>query len=215
MLSVTALVIFFQTSSAQVDTGSERFRQEVTDLVSQPLPTATKIVLFTGSSSIKMWKDVGAYFPKHVIVNRGFGGSQTTDLLYYVDEVILTLTPSKIFIYEGDNDLASGKSSAQILKTTDSLLQKIRAKIPATVPLYFISPKPSVARWSLKDAYLEHSRNLKAWAAKQENVFYVDGWSNLVDKKGNVRKDIFLADNLHLNKKGYDLWAKGMKKYLR
>lgn len=215
LLLLVAWIICLQSSSAQVATGSERFRKEITDLLSQPLPAANKIVLFTGSSSIKMWKDIGTYFPKHVIVNRGFGGSQTTDLLYYVEEVILTTTPSKIFIYEGDNDLASGKSSAQILATTDSLLQKIRAKIPASVPLYFISPKPSVARWNLKDAYLEHSRNLKAWTAKQENVFYVDGWSNLVDRKGNVRTDIFLQDNLHLNKKGYDLWSKGIRKFLR
>lgn len=202
------------SAGAQPDSGPERFRSEVEEIVSRPLKSTEGIVLFTGSSSIRIWKDIDKYFPNYNIVNRGFGGSQTTDLLYYADEIILTLQPSRIFIYEGDNDLASGKSSEQILATTDSLLQRIRTRIPAQVPVYFISPKPSVARWKLKDAYLAHSANLKAWTAKQQNVFYADGWSSLIDRNGNVYTDIFMNDNLHLNKKGYDLWVKGIRKFL-
>jgi lysophospholipase L1-like esterase len=171
-------------------------------------------VLFTGSSSIRIWDDIGDYFPGYQIVNRGFGGSQTSDLLYYANSLIFTLKPSKIFIYEGDNDLAGGKTSKQILATTDSLLQRIRQQLPASVPVYFISPKPSVARWKLKDAYLEHARNLKQWISTKENVIFVDGWSSLVDKNGNVLTGIFRPDNLHLNKKGYDLWSAEIKKFL-
>jgi lysophospholipase L1-like esterase len=192
---------------------SEKFRSEVTEILARPLP-ADGAVLFTGSSSIRIWKDISDYFPGYTIVNRGFGGSQTTDLLYFVDPLILTLKPSKIFIYEGDNDLAAGKTSKQILATTDSLLQRIRQTIATNIPIYFISPKPSVARWKLKEEYLEHAANLKKWISTKENVHYVDGWSSLLDKKGNVLTDIFMPDNLHLNKKGYDLWATGIKKFL-
>ncbi|HTF21663.1 MAG TPA: GDSL-type esterase/lipase family protein, partial [Chryseolinea sp.] len=215
-LATLALVWFLALSASgqTAVSGPERFRQEVTEILSRPLPSKEGIVLFTGSSSIRIWNDISDYFSGYEIVNRGFGGSQTSDLLYYVDPLILSLNPSKIFIYEGDNDLAGGKDSKRILATTDSLLQRIRQQIPTTIPVYFISPKPSVARWKLKDAYLEHARNLKQWISTKENVIYVDGWSSLVDQDGNVFTDIFKPDNLHLNKKGYDLWATGIKKFL-
>ena len=201
-------------ANSQGVSGPERFRTEVAEIISRPLASTEEVVLFTGSSSIRIWNDISDYFPGYNIVNRGFGGSQTNDLLYYTDQLILSLNPVKIFIYEGDNDLAGGKTSKQILATTDSLLQRIRQKFTTAVPVYFISPKPSVARWKLKDAYLEHSRNLKQWISTKENVIYVDGWSSLVGKNGDVLTDIFLPDNLHLNKKGYDLWATGIKKFL-
>jgi len=211
VLALLALATFF--CEAQAVTGPERFRGEITEILARPVPQGD-MVLFTGSSSIRIWHDIADYFPGYTIVNRGFGGSQTSDLLYYVDQLILSGTPSKIFIYEGDNDLAGGKNTAQIMATTDSLLQRIRQKFSVSVPVYFISPKPSVARWKLKDAYLEHNANLKAWTGKQQNVFFVDGWSSLIDAQGNVLTDIFQKDNLHLNKKGYDLWSTGIKKFL-
>jgi lysophospholipase L1-like esterase len=209
LLSLTAI-----HANSQIVSGPERFRQEVTEIVSRPIPSAKGLVLFTGSSSIRIWNDISDYFPGYNIVNRGFGGSQTSDLLYYADQLILSVKPVKIFIYEGDNDLAGGKTSNQIMATTDSLLQRIRQQFTTSVPVYFISPKPSVARWKLKDAYLEHSQNLKQWVSTKDNVFYVDGWSSLIGKNGDVMTDIFLDDNLHLNKKGYDLWSTGIKKFL-
>lgn len=212
-LSICALLISAQLL-AQSASGPERFRREVEEIVAKPIRSADHIVLFTGSSSIRIWKDIDSYFPGYNILNRGFGGSQTSDLLYFVEPIILTLKPSKIFIYEGDNDLAAGKSSAQILADTDSLLHRIREKVSSEVPVYFISPKPSVARWKLREAYVLHTANLKAWTTRQKNVHFVDGWSSLVDSEGNVYTDIFMEDNLHLNKKGYDLWVKGFKKFL-
>jgi len=206
-------VLVYLPSVAQSVSGAEKFRGEVKEILSKAVPKG-EYVLFTGSSSIRLWSDIGTYFSNYTIVNRGFGGSQTSDLLYYCDDLILSLSPSKIFIYEGDNDLANGKTSEQIMATTDSLLHKIRGKLPPSVPVYFISPKPSVARWQLKEKYLSHTANLKAWTSKQQNVFYVDGWSTLVDSRGEVYKDIFKSDNLHLNKKGYDLWSKGIKEFL-
>lgn len=39
-------------------------------------------ILFTGSSSIAMWKDIQSYFPGYRVINRGFGGSEFSDLLF-------------------------------------------------------------------------------------------------------------------------------------
>jgi lysophospholipase L1-like esterase len=193
----------------------EKFASEVQTLTAGDHSIDKKdVVLFTGSSSVRMWKDINAYFPKHNIVNRGFGGSQTADLIYYFDKLILPYSPKKIFIYEGDNDINSGKTPAEILEANDRLLVLIRDKVSKNVPVYFITPKPSVARWSKKATYESYNQMLLDWAKTRKNVIVVDVWTPMLDDKGVVFQDIFLGDNLHMNKKGYDIWAKVIAPYM-
>jgi lysophospholipase L1-like esterase len=193
----------------------ERFRKEVESITSNDQSIDKKnALLFTGSSSIRMWTDMKSYFPKHNIINRGFGGSQTADLIHYFDQLILPYSPKKIFIYEGDNDINSGKTPAEILEANDMLLVLIRDKVSKNVPVYFITPKPSVARWSKKSTYEDYNKMLSTWAGTRKGVTVVDVWTPMLDDKGVVFQDLFLADNLHMNKKGYDIWAKAIAPYL-
>src|SRR5690554_511355 len=72
-----------------------RFQQEVEQVHEKYPPQVQRenLTLFTGSSSIKMWKDLPEYFPDHEVVNTGFGGSQTFELLHYVNELIIDYKP--------------------------------------------------------------------------------------------------------------------------
>src|SRR5262245_34536441 len=82
--------------------GQGHFDQEIAELTANDQSiNKENIVLFTGSSTIRMWKSLQSDFPKYNIVNRGFGGSQTSDLLYNFDKLILPYKAKKIFIYEG------------------------------------------------------------------------------------------------------------------
>lgn len=172
------------------------------------------IILFTGSSTIRMWKDIKTDLPGFNILNRGFGGSQATDLLHYVDRLILPYKPRQIFIYEGDNDLNAGKSTEQILATNDSIVLAIR-KNGIKAQVFFISAKPSVARWRLKDKYEQYNQQLKVWTAKQKDVSFIDVFTPMLDAQGAVKKDIFLEDGLHMNRKGYAIWTKVIQQYVR
>jgi lysophospholipase L1-like esterase len=195
--------------------GPLRFNDEVAELTANDQSLKKEnIILFTGSSSIKMWKSLQGDFPGYNIVNRGFGGSQTSDLLYYFDKLILPYKAKKIFIYEGDNDLSAGKSPGQILSTMDSLITLIRQKVSTSVPIYVISPKPSTARWHLKDKYIEFNKRMSEWASSKKEVYFVDVWAPALDAEGNVLKDIFLEDGLHMNRKGYEIWIGVIRKYL-
>jgi lysophospholipase L1-like esterase len=192
-----------------------RFESEIAELTSNDNSINKKdIVLFTGSSTIKMWQGIQSDFPGYNILNRGFGGSETSDLLYYFDKLILPYHPTKIFIYEGDNDLNSGKSPAQILSSIDSLIGMIRQKVSGKVPIYLISPKPSISRWNLREKYLDYNTRLKALAAGKKHVYFIDVWNPALDTEGNVLKDIFLEDGLHMNQKGYAIWIKQIRRYL-
>ena len=209
------LSAFVQCTFSAYAQGPLRFKDDVAQLTANDQSLNKKdVVLFTGSSSIRMWTSIQSDFPKYNIINRGFGGSQTSDLLYYFDQLILPYNPKKIFIYEGDNDLSAGKSPAQILSTMDSLIALIHEKISRNVSVYVISPKPSTSRWHLKDKYIELNQRMGQLASSKKNVYFIDVWTPALDADGNVLKDIFLEDGLHMNEKGYAIWVSVFKKYL-
>ncbi len=193
-----------------------RFEKEVKELVAgDSLVSKKKLILFTGSSSIRMWKELKTDFPEHNVLNHGFGGSDMADLLYYAKPLITDYTPAKVFIYEGDNDVNAGKTPEQILTEADKLLSLLRAELSGRVKIIFISAKPSVARWHLKDKYVAFNRQLQQWTLTKKNVLYADVWTPMLDENGVVRKDLFLGDNLHMNRTGYDIWKKVISQFLK
>jgi lysophospholipase L1-like esterase len=195
---------------------SRPFENEVKNLIAKDslITNRKNIILFTGSSSIAYWKDVQTYFPDKNILNRGFGGSTMRDLVYYTPQVIIPYNPKTIFIYEGDNDINSGHTSKDILASADTVLNAIRKHLPATVKVYFIAAKPSVARWHLKDHYIAFNNALKAWTKTKPNVYFIDVWTPMMDSDGMVRNDLFIEDNLHMNKTGYAIWFETIKPYV-
>lgn len=192
-----------------------KFEKEVNDLIAADSAVSKKkLIVFTGSSSIRLWADLGNRYQDYNVINRGFGGSQMSDLVYYADKLIVQYKPKQIFIYEGDNDLFLGKTPEAILTDAQALLDIIRKKVSKKVKVSFISAKPSVSRWNLRTSYEKYNALLKDWAEKQKNVSYIDVWSPLLNTTGSVRDDIFLEDNLHLNTIGYDIWSNVIEDYL-
>ncbi len=192
-----------------------RFKEQVDQLFNKEYNFSPnkKLVVFTGSSNIRMWKDVQDYFLDYNIINNGFGGSHFSDLIYFYDELITKQTPKILFIYEGDNDIAADKKPTKILKEAKGLVKRIQKDLPQT-KVVLISPKPSIARKNLKKDYIKLNNKLKKYCKKQGNVEFADVWSIMLDENGNVFEDIFIEDGLHMNKKGYDLWAKVISEFL-
>ncbi len=193
----------------------KRFQKEIEILTEKDycFSPDEELLLFTGSSSVRMWKDVQEAFPGHHVINNGFGGSHFSDLIYYYDELIAPFEPEILFIYEGDNDIASGKKPKSILKEAKQLVSMIQQDKPGT-KIVLISPKPSLARWELKKEYQKLNSLLEKFAAKTQGVEFADVWEAMVDENGEVYRDIFIDDNLHLNEKGYEIWEKVIARHL-
>ncbi|MCX6225072.1 MAG: SGNH/GDSL hydrolase family protein [Bacteroidia bacterium] len=193
-----------------------RFQSEINQFKADSTDYAAigNLVLFTGSSSVRMWTDLATDFPDLHVLNRGFGGSHMSDLLFYADTVILQYRPAKIFIYEGDNDIAFGKKPDEILKEAGKLVKLIRQKLPRST-IFYISAKPSLLRWNLKDAFLDFNKLLKEFTRRYPKIYYVDVWSKMIGPDGNPKTDLFLEDRLHMNRKGYDLWKEAVMGFLR
>src|SRR5262245_24188916 len=59
-------------------------------------PPPKGALLFIGSSTIRLWKSLAEDFPKHQVINRGFGGSQIVDSTHFADRIIIPYAPRRI-----------------------------------------------------------------------------------------------------------------------
>jgi lysophospholipase L1-like esterase len=214
MKKCTLILLLGLIAAAGFSQDPLRFTDEIAKLKSgDSSVNKTNLIVFAGSSSFRMWRNLKESFPNHNVLNRGFGSSEMSDLVYYADQLIIDYSPRQILIYEGDNDLNHGKSSAEILKDADQLLSIIRRKLPEETSVIFLTPKPSPSRWHLKKNYIRFNRKLKRWGKHQHDVKVIDVWTPLL-VKGEPIKEIFLEDNLHMNAAGYARWTEIIAPYL-
>jgi lysophospholipase L1-like esterase len=193
-----------------------RFQKEVDRLFNTEydFSPAKKLVVFTGSSSIGMWNDIQERFPEFNVINNGFGGSHFSDLIYFYNELITKQTPEILFIYEGDNDVGSGKKTSVIYRDFKTLSKKLQRDLTST-KVVFISPKPSIARWHLNKQYHKINKKMARYCRKTDGFEFADVWPVMLENNGEIKKDLFIRDGLHMNKKGYDLWQEVIGEFLK
>lgn len=173
-------------------------------------------ILFVGSSSIRKWDDLERTFAKYTAMNRGIGGAVTNDIIYYADDIIFPYHPRQIVIYVGENDLVEKDKDVtadSLLLRFDHLYRQIRAKLPE-VPIVYISIKPSPSREQYIGIAKEANELIKEYISKQKNISFVNIFDDMLDKQDKPRKELFVDDMLHMNKKGYEIWRKAVTPYL-
>ncbi|MCX2741019.1 SGNH/GDSL hydrolase family protein [Pontibacter anaerobius] len=187
----------------------EAFKQQ--DSVQMPPENA---ILFVGSSSIRMWKNLQEMFPKHTLINRGFGGSNLLDLERYLNDIVFPYQPKQIVIYSGENDIASDTVQAQeVLERFQSVFQQIRGKMPQ-VPVVFVSIKPSPSRIKYNPIIVEANELIKQYLKTQPKTKYADVYTPMLRANGKPKPEIFIQDSLHMNQQGYQIWQKKITPYL-
>jgi len=168
-------------------------------------PPPADPVLFVGSSSIRVWPDLPGDFPDYPAMNRGFGGSQMSDLLYYFDRVVAVYEPALILVYEGDNDLAAGKSVDTVYADYLEFLARVDAQLPGT-DVAFIATKPSPSRSQYLEVTRQLNERLEALAAGDPHIWFIDIFYPMLGDDGQPRPELFGSDMLHMNATGYVLW---------
>ncbi len=182
----------------------EAFRKM--DSTQPPKPGA---ILFIGSSSFRLWKNLDSSFAGYRIINRSFGGSTLLDQLRYYEQVVYPYEPRQILIYCGENDFAAQDTlmPATVLNRFSQFFQLIRTRYPK-VPVAYVSMKPSPSRAHLMNKYQTGNSLIKMYLGNQPYTTYVDVYRNMLEPDGSPKKNIFLNDNLHLNADGYAIWQK-------
>ena len=163
-------------------------------------------VLFVGSSSIKLWP-TRECFGEFAVLNRGFGGSQISEVNYFADRIVLCYEPKVIVFYAGDNDVAAGKNARSVFDDYKKFIKLVHAGLPGTRIIY-VGIKPSGSRWSLWPVMNEANMMIKDFSGKDDRLFYFDSATPLLDSAGKPNPAFFLKDQLHLNDKGYEVWTR-------
>lgn len=173
----------------------------------------TEANVFTGSSSIRMWK-LDAGISGHTCLNRGFGGSQMADAARYVERIVIPYKPKVVVLYSGDNDIASAKTPEAVRDAYRLFRDTLHDKLPQT-RLVLISIKPCGSRWKLREKILEANRLLREETLKGANQVFIDVWPAMLGEDGLPREDLFLKDRLHMNQTGYEIWNKLVEPHLQ
>jgi lysophospholipase L1-like esterase len=216
MLRKLSLVLLILTASFAVSAQNVPFYNEVQTFKKQDsLKFPPKnAVLFVGSSTFTKWTDVQQYFPQQVIINRGFGGSSLPDLIYFTKEVIFPYQPKQIVIYCGENDFMSNATAETVAERVKQLFSLIRSKYPK-VALAYISIKPSPSREKYWPEMKKANHMIAELIKKTKEAVYINTADVMFKSDGTIMADIFLADKLHMNAKGYAIWQKVMAPYLK
>ncbi len=196
------------TPSADWSADMARFAAE--DAASPP---PARPVVFTGSSSVRMWETLAADFPGVPVLNRGFGGSQVRDATWHLEQVALRYRPRQVLIYAGDNDINAGRTPEQVLADVRSFVAALRAELP-DVRVGYLAIKPSPSRAEQLGRQQAANALVRDWAAAQEGVDFIDVATPMLDAAGQPRAGLFLDDRLHLNADGYALWRGIVARYL-
>jgi lysophospholipase L1-like esterase len=207
-------VQFLFAQAKQEPFGSEIKKFEQTDSTTAPLQKGQ--IMVYGSSTIRFWKTSDTDFARLglKVVNRGFGGSQMPDALRYFERIVVPHAPKWLFLYEGDNDLATGRTVDSVFMDYKIFMEKVKMALPKT-QLVIFSAKHSPSRMAYFEQQKELNALLKNYVKPFPNVYFIDTATPMLNEKGEPDTKYFLKDMLHMNESGYVLWTQQVRNFYK
>lgn len=194
----------------------ERWTKDIAELTAQDAtnPPPAGGVVFVGSSSISLWKTLAEDFPDVPSINRGFGGSELADSVFYLDRIVLPYRPRLVVLFAGTNDIWNGKAPETVAADFKAFRTKLHAALPATKLIYLsLNPAPSRAR--VHEQMYAANQLIESDCATDPRCTFVDVATPMLDASGGTRPELFVADQLHLNRDGYAIWTRVLAPYLK
>ena len=185
---------------------------EEDDKVNRPKPGG---IVITGASSIRRWDTLVADMKPLDVMNRGFGGSQYSDLNEYAERIVIVYHPRAVVVYEGDNDLAAGspKTPEMVANDAQQFVKIVHSELPETW-IYIMSIKPSYLRWNEWPKMKAANKLIQDFVKTQDRVQYIDVATPMFYAQEKPPRDLFVEDGLHPTPKCYALWTSIIKPVL-
>ena len=180
MKSLSYLLLFISPwVGAQTTTDTSeytgRFSQEISNFVAQDKanPPAKHGLLISGSSSARYWISAAEDFKPYPVINRGFGGCKTTEVLSTMNQIALPYQPRVVIYFAGTNDLAGGSKAEDVVENIRQFVERMRKENPKTsfvIMAGLKSPKRK-PHWEEFDKFNDL---LKKYCVSEKNLYYVD-----------------------------------------
>ncbi|MEQ1852339.1 MAG: GDSL-type esterase/lipase family protein [Chthoniobacteraceae bacterium] len=207
------LLSFALLSSAGADPAKWEKDIAVLEQSDREHPPEKGAILFTGSSTIRRWKTLAEDFPGYRVVNRGFGGSQMEDSVFYAERILIPHEPAAIVIFAGSNDINAGKTPERVAEDFKAFVAKVRSRLPKTA-IGFIEITSSPKRWDQRDKVVEANRLVRAFCEGTPGVKFIPVREKFFGSNGEPRGDLFASDRLHPNEEGYKILIEAIRPVL-
>ena len=162
------------------------------------------LVVFYGSSTIRLWDRLQKDFPAHHTLNLGFGGAFIHSLSSHFETLFQGLQPKAIVLYLGGNDLSLGLSAKEIIDLIRNFIELVHGKFPSAI-IFNISIKPSFERQELLEVIQHINQGVLEMSMQSPYLHQIKLYEALLDQNQQIRNDVLLQDGLHLNKIGYEI----------
>ncbi len=210
------LVLLLAVTGALAQNKTNAFEKEILafEASDKTNPPPKHAALFIGSSSIRLWKTLAKDLPEYRVINRGFGGSQISDSIYFTDRIVLPYEPDVIVLYAGGNDINAKKPPETVAADFKTFVTNVRAKLPKT-KIAYIAIAGNPARWAQVDQVRAANKLIRDFTATQDGLSFIDVFPPMMGDDGRPKPDIFVADQLHMNEKGYAIWKRVVGEHLQ
>lgn len=168
-------------------------------------PPPKGAILFIGSSIFRQWAKLKEHMAPLPVFNRAFGGSQTSDILYHMDKVVLPYEPKVIVYYCGSNDINANHKAPAIADRFRQFVTRVRVRLPQARILYVsINRAPQKEdKWPVVDAA---NTLIKEYCESDKRLGFID-INPVLFKEGKPRLELYQADKLHFLEPAYDEFA--------
>jgi lysophospholipase L1-like esterase len=214
-LALLALVLAPSRAPAQAGPDPARWEAEIHAFEAEDLgnPPGRGGIIFTGSSSIRLWTTLREDFPGLPVLNRGFGGSMLPEVTAFLERIIVPHHPALVVLYCGANDIDAGRSAGQVLRDFQALVAALHAASPTT-RIAFISIAPNPARWSEVTTVRAANRAVQEFVETDSRLAFIDVFTHMLAPDGLPKPDIYAEDRLHMNEHGYAIWTEVIRPFL-
>ena len=144
--------------------------------------------------------------------------------MHYAPRLLYPYKPSVGFLQTGSNDIASGIPLETILENKRKMYGMFLREMPQT-KLVICSGLPLPGRTQFWDATMETNRLLEQMCRETERLYFLDATEAMLTDHGPERLKTsdgrffqpayYRMDQIHLNKRGHDVWTALMKDKLR
>jgi len=172
-------------------------------------------ILFLGSSSIRLWKDIKEDMKPCSAVSRGYGGAKYSDLAIFTPRLIAAHNPKAVVVFVA-NDIdgkSSDKNPEEIVLLVDHITSTIQEKFPK-IDIFFIGITPNLKRWQVWPEISAANLAIEQYCSRKPTTHFIKTAKEYLTDQGTPRDELFLKDHLHQNRDGYTLWSTIIKREL-
>jgi lysophospholipase L1-like esterase len=172
-----------------------------------------RAVVFTGSSSIRFWTTLEDDMAPLPVIRRGFGGARMSDMVHYVDRIVIAYRPRAVVLFAGSNDLggfASDRTPEQIVAGYVQFVEAVLVALPET-SIYYLSITPSRMRWKQWPLVRQTNELIEAHTRLDDRLHFIDATDKFLAPDGLPDGKLFRWDRLHPNRRGYEVWTSLIK----